>query len=69
MTRLELSIPLTCILILLDFEYVSVEVPLQLLIGVVDQQLLKTVGVKLLEPINVQHTNEAPLALARLLYR
>lgn len=37
-----------------------VEVPLQLLVRVVDEQLLQAVGVEVLEAIDVQHADESP---------
>ncbi len=37
-----------------------VEMSLEVLIGVVDEQLLQAVGVELLEPVDVQHADKPP---------
>jgi len=41
----------------------TIKVPLKLFIGIVDQQLLKTVGIELLEAINIEHTDETGIEL------
>lgn len=42
------------------FKHVLVKVALQVLVGVVDEQLLQAVCVELLEAVDVQHADEAP---------
>jgi hypothetical protein len=46
---------------LLKFEYMLVEVILQVFIGIVDAELFETVLVKVLKPKDIQDTNRATL--------
>ena len=48
------------ILLLFDSENVLVEMILQHLVRIIDEQLLETVRVKILKPINIQHTDKTP---------
>lgn len=54
---------LLIILVLFQGEDVFVEILLQLLIGKIDVELLKSIDLKVLKPKNVQNTNEGKLLL------
>ena len=47
------------VLLLLDLEEVAVEVALETLVGVVDEELLEAISVKVLEAVNIEDTDEA----------